>query len=76
MLKTINCQSNVLKPERTTRLDDTGWVFFQLKLHAQVWYLPVKMVELVMKRKMIFGVFVQGTGKEKIAQKVRFTNMK
>ena len=37
----------------------------------QAWYLPVKMVELVTKRKAIFDAFVPGSGKEKTALKVR-----
>ena len=37
----------------------------------QAWYLPVKMVELVTKRKTIFDAFVPESGKEKIALKVR-----
>jgi hypothetical protein len=49
--------------------------FFQRKLHVQVWSLPAEMVGLVLKRRMIFDVFVQENGKEKIALKVRFVIM-
>lgn len=41
------------------------------KLHVQVWSLPAEMVGLVLKRRMIFDVFVQENGKEKIALKMR-----
>ena len=41
----------------------------------RTWCLPAKMVELVLKKKMIFDAFAPESGKGKIALKVRFAMM-